>query len=260
MGDDPPQPRWVQPPGGFQQHRLGLHRDMGGEILGAVGEHLGVGRGDGPLGQGLGGGGQRPAEQGPGGPHTAGGGAGTHAQPGPQPPSGGAGLDALLRAGGAGGIHRGQPGEAVAVHAIRQPPEPQHPLGQGDVGQPVQALGGQPVDLGLQRRQPGRCSGRVAGRMGVRVHGSNLSAPHSKASTKPEMGTTSPTEPGRRRVPAGSRPTPVPGNCMGPDRPTPCPRVHMGPTPAPTAPAPRTDPDPPTPALQVPQPGYPTRS
>jgi hypothetical protein len=44
MRDDPPQPGWVQPPGRLQQHRLGLHGDVGGEAVGAVGQHLGVGR------------------------------------------------------------------------------------------------------------------------------------------------------------------------------------------------------------------------
>ena len=41
-------------------------------------------------------------------------------------------------------------------------------------------------ELGHQRRQPCWCPGRVAGRMGVRVHGGNLSGPHQNTSTQPQ--------------------------------------------------------------------------
>ena len=83
----------------------------------------------------------------------------------------------------------------------------------------------------------------------------------------PHLGTTSPTEPGRRRVPAGSRPTPAPGNCMGPEDPNP-PCQLPAPDPTPQAPDPpppnRPRPDRPRPTRRrpskSPQPGYPTRS
>ena len=44
MPQDPAQPGRVQPGGRLQEHRLGLGGDLGGQLLGAVGEHLGVGR------------------------------------------------------------------------------------------------------------------------------------------------------------------------------------------------------------------------
>ena len=44
MGDDPAQPGRVQPPGRRHQHRLGLGGEVVGQVLGAVGQHLGVGR------------------------------------------------------------------------------------------------------------------------------------------------------------------------------------------------------------------------
>ena len=122
----------------------------------------------------------------PGGPHTTGGGAGAHVEPAAQPPSGGAGLDALLGAGGPPGVQVGQLSQPVAFQAVHQPPQHHDPFGQGGVGQPVRVLVGQLLEFGHQRRQPGRCPGRVAGRMGVRVHGRQPINPPPEHKHQPE--------------------------------------------------------------------------
>src|SRR4029450_8337885 len=70
-----------------------------------------------------------------------------------------------LVAGGPAGIHRGQLSEPVAFQAVHQPPQAQQPLGAGAVGQPVQVLVGEVLELGHQRAQPGWGAGR--GREGV---------------------------------------------------------------------------------------------
>jgi hypothetical protein len=88
MGDDPAQPRRVQPPGRLHQHRFGLGGQMVGQIVGAGGQHLGVGRGDVPGGQGLGGAGQRAPVQRAGGADQAGSGPGTHMEPVAEPGGG----------------------------------------------------------------------------------------------------------------------------------------------------------------------------
>jgi hypothetical protein len=95
---------------------------MIGQILGAGGQHLGVGGRQLPVDQGLGGAGQRATVQGLGGAHQAAGRAGAHAEAGPQPAGGGAGLDA------------GEFGEPVAFEAVHQPPQGLDPLGPGAVG------------------------------------------------------------------------------------------------------------------------------
>ena len=43
MAHDPPQPGRVQPPGRLHQHRFGLGGQVVGQLLGAVGQHLGMG-------------------------------------------------------------------------------------------------------------------------------------------------------------------------------------------------------------------------
>ena len=43
MGDDPAQPGRVQPPGRLHQDRFGLGGEVVGQVVGAVGQHLGVG-------------------------------------------------------------------------------------------------------------------------------------------------------------------------------------------------------------------------
>jgi hypothetical protein len=45
MPHDPPQPAGIQAPGRFDKHRFGLDRDLGGELVGAVGQDGGVGGG-----------------------------------------------------------------------------------------------------------------------------------------------------------------------------------------------------------------------
>ena len=89
-----------------------------------------------------------------GGAHEAGGGPGTHAEPGPQPGSGGAGLNTLLSPGGSPGVHGGQGSQPLAFEAVQQPPQRHDPFGQGVVGQPVQVLVDQLVDHRRQRPQP----------------------------------------------------------------------------------------------------------
>jgi hypothetical protein len=209
---------------------------MIGEVVGAVGEHAGVGRGELPGGHGLAGLGQGAAVQRPGGPHQAGGGGRAHAEAVAEPPSGGAGLHALLSPGSPAGIHRGQLAQPLAFQAVHQPPQGHDPLGHGAISQLVRVLVGEVLELGHQRRKPRRCAGRVAGRMCVRVHGRNLSTSQLEASTNPKIGDNFPPELGRPSVPAGSRPTLVPGECMGPDT-----RDHRA---TPTAPGPMA-PDPP---------------
>jgi hypothetical protein len=134
VGDGPPQPGRVQPPGRRHQHWFGLGGEMGGQIVGAGSQHLGVGHRQLPGGQGLSSGGQGAAEQGSGGADEAAGGTGTHPQPGPQPGGGGADLDAVLVPGGPAGIHGGEFGQPVAFQAVHQPPQPKHPLGPGAIG------------------------------------------------------------------------------------------------------------------------------
>ena len=58
MSDDPAQSGWVQPPGRLQQDGFGVGGRGGGQVLGAVSEHAGVGGGDRSVGEGLGGGGE----------------------------------------------------------------------------------------------------------------------------------------------------------------------------------------------------------
>jgi hypothetical protein len=58
VGHGPPQPGRVQPAGRRHQDRFGLGSNMGGEVVGAVSQHLGVRRRDGALGQGLSGAGE----------------------------------------------------------------------------------------------------------------------------------------------------------------------------------------------------------
>jgi hypothetical protein len=188
MRDSPSQPRWVQPAGGLRQDRFGLGGNMIGEVVGAVGEHAGVGRGELPGGHGLAGLGQGAAVQRPGGPHQAGGGGRAHAEAVAEPPSGGAGLHALLSPGSPAGIHRGQLAQPLAFQAVHQPPQGHDPLGHGAISQLVRVLVGEVLELGHQRRKPRRCAGRVAGRMCVRVHGRNLSTSQLKARTNPKIG------------------------------------------------------------------------
>jgi hypothetical protein len=102
--------------------------------VGAGGHPPGVGRGDRPVREGLGGGGPGAAEQRPGGPDRAAGGPGAHAEPVAQPAGGRGGLDVLVGAGRPAGIDRGQFLEPVAFQAVQQPPELEDPFGRDGVG------------------------------------------------------------------------------------------------------------------------------
>jgi hypothetical protein len=221
---------------------------------------------DRPTGQGLGGGGQRTAEQGPGGAHPAAGPPGTQAQPAPQPGSGRALLDPLLGPGRPPGVDRGQFLEPVAFQPVQQPPQHQHPLGQDPIREPCQLLAGQCIHRGRQHRQPiGRPHrtdpGRPAGRMCVRVHGGQPIRPHPNAKHQSRIWRQLFWSAGldhsrlRARAPAtvpgcvhgarGSRPpcqastwgpsspTILPGECMGTRPLTPVPGDCMGPDPRP---------------------------
>ena len=112
-----------------------------GSSLGAVGQHLGMGWGDLPVGQGLGGRGQGTTEQGPGGPHRTWRPPPPPSAAGPQPAGGRAGLGPLLGPSRPAGVHRGQLTQPQAFQAVPQPPQPTHPLGPGAIGQPVEGPG-----------------------------------------------------------------------------------------------------------------------
>jgi hypothetical protein len=122
VGDGPPQPGRIQAPGRFQEHRLGVGRDVSGEVVGAVGQHRGMSNGELAGGQGVGGGRQGAAMRGPGGPDRAGGGPGPQPEPGPQPARRRGRLNTLLGPSKPSGIHGGQLLEPVAFQAIHQPP------------------------------------------------------------------------------------------------------------------------------------------
>jgi hypothetical protein len=49
VAQDPPQPGRIQPTGCFQQDRFGLGGHMLGEVLGALGQHPGMGGSDVPV-------------------------------------------------------------------------------------------------------------------------------------------------------------------------------------------------------------------
>jgi hypothetical protein len=219
MPDDPPQPWWVQPAGRLQQHRFGLDRGGGGQLVGAVGQHAAVGGRQLAVGQGLAGLSEGATEQGPGGADAAVGGAGAHPEAGPQPTGRGGRLEAVFGAGSAAGIDGREGLEPVAFQAVQQPPQRQHPLGRDRVSQAVEVLSGQLVDGRRQGgqgiawlgggaggqlvRSPGRRSGRLPGavpdrisgrmvgrlpgRMCVRFHDGNLSSPRPNTSTNPKI-------------------------------------------------------------------------
>jgi hypothetical protein len=58
----------------------------------------------------------------------------------------------LVGAGGAAAVDGGELAQPLALQAVQQPPQPQHALGQGGVGQPVPVLGGEVVHYRLQGR------------------------------------------------------------------------------------------------------------
>jgi hypothetical protein len=165
---------------------------MIGQVVGAGGQHAGMGGGDGSLGQRLGRAGQGPAVQRSGGADEAGGSTGAHAKAVAEPGGGGASLDAVFGAGGPAGVHGGEFGEPLALQPVHQAPQLQDAFGPGGVSQPVEGLVGQSLELGHHRRKPRRRAGRMPGRMGVRVHGGNLSTPHQNTRIKPKMWITLP--------------------------------------------------------------------
>ena len=122
MAQDRSQPGRVQPPGRLHQHRFGLHGDVIREVVGAVGQDRGMGRGDVAGGQGLTGSGEGAGEQGPGGAHGVAGRGRAHPQAGVEPAGGGPGLHILLGPGGTPRIDPGELVEPVAFPAVQQPP------------------------------------------------------------------------------------------------------------------------------------------
>ena len=191
MPEEPPQPTWVQLPGRLDQHWFGLGGHMVGQVLGAGGQHLGVSDRQLTIDEGLGGGWEGAAEQGPGGPDMAAGRPIAQVEPVPQPGRGRADLLALFGPGGPAGVDPGQFLEPVAFQAVDQLPQHQDPLGPDPVAEPVQVLAGQLVGDRSQRGQVLRCRPWRWGRMCVRVHGGNLSTPQPKATTRRRLWTTS---------------------------------------------------------------------
>jgi len=117
-------------------------------VQGAGGQHLSVSDRDLP-------GAQRRSRlregsriQGPGGADRGGGGGGGHPEPGPQPGGGGAELAVLFGAGGAAGVDGGQALEPTGLESVDLGLQLQGLFGQGGVGQPVEVLGEEGVDLG----------------------------------------------------------------------------------------------------------------
>ena len=130
MGDGLAQPRRVHPPSGLEQHGFGVQLDMVGELVGAVGDHLGVGGRDLAADQSLSGPGEGTAEQGPGGLDAAASRLSAHPQPGPQPGRRRGSLLALVGPGGAAGVQVGELLEPQAFETVQQPPQCQYPLGR----------------------------------------------------------------------------------------------------------------------------------
>jgi hypothetical protein len=86
------------------------------------------------LGQRLSGRGEGAAVQRSGGAHEASGGAGTHAEAVAEPGGGRASLEAVLGAGGAAAVDRGQGSQPLAFEAVKLPPHLKDLFGQGGVG------------------------------------------------------------------------------------------------------------------------------
>jgi hypothetical protein len=194
MGEQPPESGWVQVAGRLDQHRLRLFGDVLREVVGAVGQRAGMRRGNLAVAQGLGRPGQGAGEQGPGGPHHAGGGGGAHVEAVAQPAGSRGCRGTLVGSGRPVGVDLGEFVEPVPFELVQQPPQDQDPLGSGCGGQPGSVLAGEGVDVGGQRRQPVRWTPRrlaaVLVRTPVRIHGGNLSGPHPNASTEPNLRTT----------------------------------------------------------------------
>jgi hypothetical protein len=146
VADDLAQPTRIQAAGRLDQDRLGVDGDLGGELVGAVGQNGGVSWGEVAVGQGLGRLGQGTPEQDPGGTHAAVGRTSAHPQPGPEPAGGRAGLDIGFGPGGAAGVQVGEFVQPVAFQAVHQPPQLKDPFGLDRIREPVQVLVGQLLD------------------------------------------------------------------------------------------------------------------
>ena len=145
-----------------------------------------------PVGQGLGGGGQRAAEQGPGGPDTPRGGAGTHAQPAPQP--------AAVEPTCWPCRPRRRPRASTAASSLSQWPSRRSTSPRSTRTRSARTRRpGRPGPGRPARPRPRRVPPAVPGRRPscrveccVRVHSGNLSTPTPNASTKHhDLGTTS---------------------------------------------------------------------
>ena len=139
MSDDPPQPGRIQPTGRLHQHRLGRHRHLLGQLLGAMGQHPSMPNRELPTDQRRSRGRQRTTKQGPGRADTAGRGPSTQPQPGPQPGRGRANLLALVSPASPPGVDSSQLPEPEALQPVHQPPQDQDPFGPGSVREAVQS-------------------------------------------------------------------------------------------------------------------------
>jgi hypothetical protein len=153
VGDGSSQPGWIQLPGCLEQDRFGVGGGVGGQVVGAISQHRGMGRGELPVHQCLGGLGEGAAEHRPGRPHRTMRSASPHAEPIPQPAGRGGGLDALVGPGGTTGVQVGQVLEPVAFELIDQPPQPMDAFGSGGVDQAVALAGAVPAYGGGERLQ-----------------------------------------------------------------------------------------------------------
>jgi len=168
VGDGLAQPRWVQLAGQLEQDRFGLGSDLIGQVVGAVGQHPGMGRGDHPVNQSLSGPGQGAGEQRPGGPDAASGRIGAHPEPLAQPGGGRSWLLVQLGPGRPPSVHPGQLLEPLAFQAVGQLPQGQDPLGPDHLREAVQVTGGQGGHVGGQRGQVVRLADRRPDRRPIR--------------------------------------------------------------------------------------------
>jgi hypothetical protein len=197
-----------------RQDRVGLGGNLGGEVVGAGGQHLGMGRRDRPGGQGLAGPGQGTSS---GGGDQAGGGAGSHGQPGPEPAAVAAARRARVGAGGPAGVQVGEVGVPLAFPALHQPPQDRDRFGPAAVGQPTNRVGGQLLELGHHRPSPSGSSVEWV----FESMTATDQAPTPTQAPPPHLGTTSPTEPtrpsnmGHANTARGGCPSRRPPGCRG---------------------------------------------
>jgi hypothetical protein len=206
VGGEPAQAPRIKPPGRVHQHPLRLRDPRRRQVMGGVGQHDRVLDRHLPGSQRPGGHCQGAVVQRPGNADLPGGGGGAHAQGGAQPPRRRLRPDAAFGAGGATGVHGGEPAQADSLELVGQPPQrlelggdlPVAELGRvigghlGDGGgQPFQPRrqparrAEQPFQAGGQLFQAHRCRSQAAAeavwRTGVRVHGARLAGPASAA-------------------------------------------------------------------------------